>query len=74
MVTEDGEYGVTIRRREQYFTFDREVYRAWSGGQPSGWTTMTAMTADFSRMTATAVIERSAGARWIPGTAVRVLI
>jgi len=29
-VTEDGEYGVTIRRREQYFTFDAEVYRAWS--------------------------------------------
>ena len=31
-VTEDGEYGVTIRRREQYFTFDAEVYRQWRGG------------------------------------------
>jgi hypothetical protein len=31
-VTEGGEYGVTVRRREQYFTFDPEVYRAWSGG------------------------------------------
>jgi hypothetical protein len=29
-VTEGGEYGVTVRRREQYFTFDVEVYRAWS--------------------------------------------
>jgi hypothetical protein len=29
-VTEGGEYGVTVRRREQYFTFDPEVYRAWS--------------------------------------------
>ncbi|MDD3933943.1 MAG: hypothetical protein PHP55_08785, partial [Methanoculleus sp.] len=26
-VTEGGEYGVTVRRREQYFTFDPEVYR-----------------------------------------------
>ncbi|MDI6867753.1 hypothetical protein [Methanoculleus sp.] len=31
-VTEDGGAGVTVRRREQYFTFDAEVYRAWSGG------------------------------------------
>ena len=31
-VTEDGGCGVTVRRREQYFTFDNEVYRAWSGG------------------------------------------
>ncbi|MEN6512424.1 hypothetical protein [Methanoculleus sp.] len=31
-VTEDGGCGVTVRRREQYFTFDREVYRAWGGG------------------------------------------
>jgi len=31
-VTEGGDYGVTVRRREQYFTFDREVYRAWSNG------------------------------------------
>lgn len=31
-VTEDGEYGVTVRRREQYFTFDAEVYRQWRGG------------------------------------------
>jgi hypothetical protein len=31
-VTEDGGWGATIRRREQYFTFDVEVYRAWSGG------------------------------------------
>ncbi|WP_292521881.1 hypothetical protein [Methanoculleus sp.] len=30
-VSEGGEYGVTIRRREQYFTFDAEVYRAWTG-------------------------------------------
>jgi len=29
-VTEGGEYGVTVRRREQYFTFNPEVYRAWS--------------------------------------------
>jgi len=31
-VTEDGGCGVTARRREQYFTLDMEVYRAWSGG------------------------------------------
>ena len=31
-VTEDSEYGVTVRRREQYFTFDAEVYRQWRGG------------------------------------------
>ena len=31
-VTEDGGCGVTVRRREQYFTFDGEVYRAWGGG------------------------------------------
>ena len=31
-VTENNEYGVTVRRREQYFTFDHEVYRAWGGG------------------------------------------
>ncbi|MCT8338227.1 hypothetical protein FKB36_12200 [Methanoculleus sp. Afa-1] len=31
-VTEDGGCGVTVRRREQYFTFDIEVYRAWSSG------------------------------------------
>jgi len=31
-VTEGGEYGVTVRRREQYFTFDGEAYRAWSNG------------------------------------------
>lgn len=31
-VTEDGGAGVTVRRREQFFTFDAEVYRAWSGG------------------------------------------
>ncbi len=31
-VTEDGGSGVTVRRREQYFTFDNEVYRAWNGG------------------------------------------
>ena len=31
-VTEDGGCGVTVRRREQYFTFDHEVYRAWGGG------------------------------------------
>ncbi len=30
-MTEDGGCGVTVRRREQYFTFDAEVYRAWSG-------------------------------------------
>jgi len=30
-VTEDGGCGVAVRRREQYFTFDAEVYRAWSG-------------------------------------------
>ena len=29
-VTEDGDYGTTIRRREQFFTFDIEVYRTWS--------------------------------------------
>jgi hypothetical protein len=39
-VTEGGEYGVTVRRREQYFTFDVEVYRAVEQpGPPSGWTT-----------------------------------
>ncbi|MCK8519277.1 hypothetical protein M0C91_09800 [Methanoculleus sp. 7T] len=31
-VTEDGGCGVTVRRREQYFMFDREVYRTWSRG------------------------------------------
>ena len=31
-VTESDGGGVTVRRREQYFTFDAEVYRAWSGG------------------------------------------
>ena len=31
-VTEDGGAGITVRRREQFFTFDNEVYRAWSGG------------------------------------------
>ena len=31
-VTEDGGCGVTVRRREQYFTFDAEVYRTWSNG------------------------------------------
>jgi len=31
-VTEEGGAGVTVRRREQFFTFDIEVYRAWSGG------------------------------------------
>jgi hypothetical protein len=31
-VTEGGDHGVTVRRREQYFTFDHEVYRAWSNG------------------------------------------
>ena len=30
-VSEGGEYGVTVRRREQYFTFDAEVYRTWTG-------------------------------------------
>lgn len=24
-VTEDGGYGITVRRREQYFTFDADV-------------------------------------------------
>lgn len=37
-VTEDGGYGVKVRRREQYSTFDREVYRAWGRGPLSGWT------------------------------------
>ena len=31
-VTEDGGCGTTVRRREQYFTFDAEVYRQWRGG------------------------------------------
>ncbi len=31
-VTESDGGGVTVRRREQYFTFDIEVYRAWGGG------------------------------------------
>jgi hypothetical protein len=31
-VTESDDGGITVRRREQYFTFDHEVYRAWSGG------------------------------------------
>ncbi|MCK8519070.1 hypothetical protein [Methanoculleus sp. 7T] len=31
-VTEDSGAGVTVRRREQFFTFDNEVYRAWSNG------------------------------------------
>ncbi|KAF5049863.1 hypothetical protein DSECCO2_435360 [anaerobic digester metagenome] len=31
-VTQSDDGGVTVRRREQYFTFDHEVYRVWSGG------------------------------------------
>jgi hypothetical protein len=31
-VTESDGGGVTVRRREQYFTFDIEVYRAWNEG------------------------------------------
>ncbi|CVK32421.1 hypothetical protein [Methanoculleus bourgensis] len=31
-MTENDGGGVTIRRREYYFLFDREVSRAWSGG------------------------------------------
>ena len=31
-VTQSDDGGVTVRRREQYFTFDVGVYRAWSGG------------------------------------------
>jgi hypothetical protein len=56
---------------------DAEVCRAWSGGA-AVWLdddpTLAAMTAVFSRMTATAVNERESGARWIPGTAPRILI
>jgi hypothetical protein len=31
-VTESDGGGVTVRRREQHFTFDLDAYRAWSGG------------------------------------------
>jgi len=31
-VTEGGDYGTTVRRREQFFTFDIEVYRARGSG------------------------------------------
>ena len=51
-----------LRRREQYFTFDGEVHWAW-GGDAAIWLddspTMTAMTAVFSRMTATAANEKT---------------
>ena len=56
-VTEDGGCGVTVRRREQYFTFDNEVYRPGAVRPPSSWTTtptMAATAADFSRMAAVA--------------------
>lgn len=31
-VTESDGDGIAVRRREQHFTFDNEVYRAWSNG------------------------------------------
>ncbi len=31
-VIENSQEGNTIHRREHYFTFDREVYQAWRGG------------------------------------------
>jgi hypothetical protein len=76
-VIENTAEGNTIHRREQYFTFDLEVYQAWRGGTRSGWmmmTMLTAMTAGFSRVTATAVNEKTPVKAIIPKTPLNMRI